>query len=200
MEYAVHALPRLSPLFSCPLSCPYPPFPCPALTYLHSKHIAHCDMSLENVLVRQSTMDICIIDYGLAVATDGLGHSEELMRRPACGKMNYLAPEVRCLAAPLPPALATPTPHSCQAATPDVATLWPCPPSRDHVLCFHPPPPVVAFTCTLHLSLACVCILLMGSCFLFIAAGVHPSAPQRLLPGLLVVRHHAMDDEHARFV
>ncbi len=75
-------------------SSPPPPSLSPALRYLHSKHIAHCDLSLENVLVRQSTLEICVIDFGLAVATDGLGHSEELMRRPACGKMQYLAPEV----------------------------------------------------------------------------------------------------------
>ncbi len=69
------------------------------MEYIHSKHIAHCDLSLENVLVIPSTLTVCIIDFGLAVATDGMGHSEELFTRVGCGKANYLAPEVGCFSA-----------------------------------------------------------------------------------------------------
>ena len=66
-----------------------------AMTYMHSKHIAHCDLSLENVLITASNMNVRIIDFGLGAATDGLGHSAELFTRTGCGKPNYLAPEVR---------------------------------------------------------------------------------------------------------
>lgn len=67
-----------------------------ALAYLHSKHIAHCDLSLENVLITRSNGRIKVIDFGLAVPTDGMGHSAELMARPpGAGKDNYLAPEVQ---------------------------------------------------------------------------------------------------------
>ena len=77
------------------MSCPLPPPLCTAaLTYLHSKHIAHCDLSLENVLVRPSTLQLCVIDFGLCVPTNGCGHSEDLMQRSAQGKLRYLAPEV----------------------------------------------------------------------------------------------------------
>ncbi len=86
-----------------PIQPPLPPPPrarshvplLAALSYLHSKHIAHCDLSLENVLIIPSSKRIKIIDFGLAVATDGMGNSEDLLRRPGCGKPAYLAPEVR---------------------------------------------------------------------------------------------------------
>jgi hypothetical protein len=66
-----------------------------ALAYVHSKHIAHCDMSLENVIIRRSDLRLCIIDFGLCVPTDGRGHSAEFATRPPCGKYPYMAPEVR---------------------------------------------------------------------------------------------------------
>jgi serine/threonine protein kinase len=69
--------------------------PASAMTYMHSKHVAHCDLSLENVLVTASNFNVTIIDFGLGATTDGLGHSMELFgRRGGCGKANYLAPEV----------------------------------------------------------------------------------------------------------
>jgi serine/threonine protein kinase len=77
------------------LSSTSPWLPTPALTYLHSKHIAHCDLSLENVVIRPSDLRLCILDFGLCVATNGAGHSEELLLRPPHGKAKYQAPEVR---------------------------------------------------------------------------------------------------------
>ena len=74
---------------------PPPPLCTAALTYLHSKHIAHCDLSLENVVIRPSDLRLCILDFGLCVATNGAGHSEELLLRPPHGKAKYQAPEVR---------------------------------------------------------------------------------------------------------
>jgi serine/threonine protein kinase len=63
--------------------------------HLHSRGIAHCDLSLENILVIPSTLEIRVIDFGLAVPTDCHGHSAELFARPPlCGKPYYLAPEV----------------------------------------------------------------------------------------------------------
>ncbi len=61
---------------------------------MHGRHIAHCDISLENILVDRGAGAMCIIDFGLAVATDFVGSSVELSVRPASGKLYCMAPEV----------------------------------------------------------------------------------------------------------
>ncbi|KAF0682859.1 Aste57867_25046 [Aphanomyces stellatus] len=59
---------------------------CDAVQYMHSRGIAHCDLSLENVLVDAHGV-LKVSDFGLSMAI-------EKRRRHAVGKMFYMAPEM----------------------------------------------------------------------------------------------------------
>lgn len=82
-----------------------------ALRYMHSLHIAHADLSCENVLVVRSRSEPprfpplgVVIDFGQALATDGEGRTPYLRDRVRTRKDNYLAPEL-LLPVPRPPPL-----------------------------------------------------------------------------------------------
>jgi serine/threonine protein kinase len=68
------------------------------MAFLHSRHIAHADLSCENVLVVRSQttggVGVCLIDFGQAVGTDGMGFSATLATRVATKKDYYVAPEM----------------------------------------------------------------------------------------------------------
>jgi hypothetical protein len=46
----------------------------PALTFMREHHIAHADLSNENVLIVVSTYCIKVIDFGTLVCTSAPGH------------------------------------------------------------------------------------------------------------------------------
>jgi serine/threonine protein kinase len=66
------------------------------LKFLHSLHIGHRDMSLENVMVGQD--GTCkIIDFGMCLQSARTAEGNEIYMPStlgACGKKNYIAPEV----------------------------------------------------------------------------------------------------------
>jgi serine/threonine protein kinase len=69
-----------------------------AVRYLHSKRIAHCDISAENTMVVRSTegVELKVIDFGMAAPIDDAGNSEDLrLRNVFAGKPYYTGPEVR---------------------------------------------------------------------------------------------------------
>lgn len=89
------------------------------LMHLHSRNLAHRDLSLENVLLHrlprgenEEQQYICkIIDFGMSVRllADGDGQALPIIPRGVCGKKNYMAPEVVACSsssAPLNPLLA----------------------------------------------------------------------------------------------
>lgn len=57
--------------------------------YLHSNHICHRDLKLENFLISKNS--IKLIDFGFAFRFDP---SKSLQRTRSCGSLNYAAPEI----------------------------------------------------------------------------------------------------------
>lgn len=65
------------------------------LQYLHDQGVVHRDMSLENLLVDQAGERCIIIDMGMCVLLDRPAHPHVWVHRQrACGKPNYMAPEI----------------------------------------------------------------------------------------------------------
>lgn len=60
-----------------------------ALDYLHDLKIMHRDIKLENILINQNTLDIKIIDFGLA---EYICKKELIFIK--CGSPGYVAPEI----------------------------------------------------------------------------------------------------------
>jgi len=64
------------------------------LQYLHKQGVVHRDLSLENLLVDQGSRCI-IIDFGMCVLLDRPAEPNVWVHRQrACGKPNYMAPEI----------------------------------------------------------------------------------------------------------
>ncbi|XP_008288648.1 serine/threonine-protein kinase 33 [Stegastes partitus] len=69
-----------------------------AVVYLHKRVIAHRDLKLENILVKNSlkqdgdSINIKVTDFGLSVKTGGVGIDN--MMTEACGTLSYMAPEM----------------------------------------------------------------------------------------------------------
>ena len=75
---------------------------------LHSKGVAHRDLSLENILLSRRNGIIKIIDLGmcLKVPFDATSNSYILLHKQGtCGKINYMAPEVFANDGPFDPFL-----------------------------------------------------------------------------------------------
>ncbi len=68
-------------------------FVCVVLALMQSKRIAHCDLSLENVMLT-TTGQVKVIDFALCVSAMPDGLSPELVARAAAGKAAYVSPEV----------------------------------------------------------------------------------------------------------
>ena len=58
------------------------------VAYLHSLHIFHRDLKLENIMINPITKNVKIIDFGLAT------HSDNMKWETICGSFEYLAPEI----------------------------------------------------------------------------------------------------------
>jgi serine/threonine protein kinase len=59
------------------------------LKYLHTRHITHRDIKLENILIDPKTREIKLIDFGFCC------HAEEgVLLRVFCGTPSYMAPEI----------------------------------------------------------------------------------------------------------
>ena len=70
---------------------------CTGLHYMHSKGVAHVDLSPDNILVLRdcsSAVKACIIDMGQAVATDDSGFSMVMRHRLRTMKRHCIAPEL----------------------------------------------------------------------------------------------------------
>lgn len=63
-----------------------------AVSYLHSKKIAHRDIKLENILIDQYGK-VTVIDFGLCAIQDNKDSKPQL-RREWCGSDNYISPEI----------------------------------------------------------------------------------------------------------
>ena len=75
--------------------------------HIHQSSIVHRDLSLENIMLTQN--GICkIIDFGMAlkIPHNGAGHLLHIPRQVACGKKNYMAPEVIQTVHPFQPVFA----------------------------------------------------------------------------------------------
>ena len=62
------------------------------MDHMHSRHVAHRDIKLENVLVDTSDMTLKVADFGYA-SQQKPGSSEEL--RSYRGTFTYMAPEIK---------------------------------------------------------------------------------------------------------
>ncbi len=70
---------------------------CIGLRYMHSKGVAHVDLSPDNILVLRdcsSAVKACIIDMGQAVATDVGGFATVMRHRLRTMKRQCIAPEL----------------------------------------------------------------------------------------------------------
>lgn len=69
-----------------------------ALQRFQELGIAHRDMSLENILCGATDDSFAVIDFGMCLRLTAdphkPGHFLPIRRQPACGKRNYIAPEV----------------------------------------------------------------------------------------------------------
>ena len=73
---------------------------------LHSKGIAHRDLSLENILISRRSGIIKIIDLGMCLKVPFDTNSNSYMlvhRQGTCGKINYMAPEIFANDSPFDP-------------------------------------------------------------------------------------------------
>lgn len=61
-----------------------------ALLYIHSNHIVHLDMSVENICLLQDQQTIKLIDFGLACLHPASPHGENINDYPLC--MDYMGP------------------------------------------------------------------------------------------------------------
>ena len=61
---------------------------CDAMSYLHSNHMAHRDIKLENILINGNN-DIKIIDFGF-----GMISPENETQHFFCGTPNYMPPDI----------------------------------------------------------------------------------------------------------
>lgn len=64
-----------------------------AVSYLHTKKIAHRDIKLENILIDQYGK-VTVIDFGLCAIQDSKDTNKVQLRREWCGSDNYISPEI----------------------------------------------------------------------------------------------------------
>lgn len=66
------------------------------LEYLHSIHICHRDLTLENIII-SNNLELTIIDVGMCLKIPHNSETNEDMlihKQGVCGKKNYIAPEI----------------------------------------------------------------------------------------------------------
>ena len=59
-----------------------------AVYFLHKRHIAHCDIKLENILIDTAGY-IKLCEFGMAIQL-----KERKMLKKVCGTLLYMAPEI----------------------------------------------------------------------------------------------------------
>ena len=62
---------------------------CSTIEYLHSIHICHRDIKLDNIMINQKTLEIKLIDFGFATKC-----SDRTRLKGKIGTPYYVAPEV----------------------------------------------------------------------------------------------------------
>jgi serine/threonine protein kinase len=67
---------------------------CAVISFMQARLVAHCDLSLENVMIVARTRQVKVIDFALCVSASADGESPELVARAPAGKSAYISPEV----------------------------------------------------------------------------------------------------------